>query len=105
MSTLLQTIETDLAAGESWLEDEAESVGLAMWNALKAGFIALGPAAGKLVMDTLNTAVTAAQDGDTVEQIETAALNTATTDAKTALQTLGSAGTQQLIIGLRAANV
>lgn len=101
-STLLNTIIADLHAGESWLVNEAETDGLAIWNAIKAAFIAIGPAAGKLLMGSLEIAVADAAAGDSIEQIEQAALNTATDGAKSAIKTAGSAATQQLIIGIRA---
>lgn len=101
-STLLQTIEADLSFGESWLENEALGGALFVWNLLKGAFIALGPVAGKLMTDVLTQAVQNASAGDSVEQIESAALNTASAEAKTALATAGSAVAQQLIIGIKA---
>lgn len=99
---LLSTIITDLHAGESWFLGEAEGAGLFMWNLLKGAFIALEPAAGKVLLDTLTGAVAGAAAGDSVEQIQTAALNTASSEGKAALVSAGSAVAQQLIIGLRA---
>ena len=100
-NTLLQTIEADLSAGESWLEDEALGAGLFIWNTLKGAFIALGPTLGNDLVAVLTGAVQNAAAGDSVETIETNALNTASADAKTALQTAGSAVAQQLIIGIK----
>jgi hypothetical protein len=100
-STLLQTIESDLSAGASWLEQEALGAGLFLWNTLKGAFIALEPAAGQLLVDVLTGAVNNASAGDSVEQIETAALNTASTEAKAALSTAGSAAVKQIIIGIQ----
>lgn len=101
-STLEQTIIADLKAGESWLEKEALGAGLFIWNILKASFIAIGPSLGKALMDFLTEIVAGAEAGHSVEQIETSALNAAKGDALTALTTIGSAATQQLIIGIRA---
>lgn len=101
-SLLLQTIETDLAAGESWLETEVETVGLNLWNILKGAFVALGPSVGQLVIDTLSAATTAANAGMTIEQVETSALNTAAGEAKAALVTAGSGVVQTIIAGIRA---
>jgi hypothetical protein len=100
-SLLLQTIETDLKAGESWLENEAETAGLYLWNALKGAFIALGPTLGKTLTDTLTSAVTAASENDTIEQIETAALTTATEEGKAAIAAAGSGIVQTVIAGIK----
>lgn len=101
-SALLQTIQADLSAGASWFGQEALGAGLFIWNSLKAAFIALEPAAAQLLVDVLTGAVTNAEAGDSVEQIEQSALNTASTEAKSAIKTAGSAATQQIIIGIRA---
>jgi hypothetical protein len=101
-SSLLQTIEADLKAGVSYLEDEALGAGLFIWNTIKTAFIALEPAAAQLLIDVLTGAVASASAGASVEAIETSALNTAKGDALKAIQTVGSAATQQLIIGIRA---
>ena len=103
-STLLQTIETDLAAGESFLVQEAEGAGLWLWNVLKAAFIALGPAEVTILQDVLTKAVTAAGTGSSIEQVETAALNTASTDEQAVLLKAGSGVVQTVIAGLKASN-
>ena len=100
-SLLLSTIETDLKAGVSWFEGEAETVGLELWNVLKSAFIALEPAAGKVLLDTLTGAVTGAAAGQTIEQIEEHALSTASTEGKAALATAGSGVVQTVIASLR----
>lgn len=101
-TSLGQTILADLRAGESWLEEEALGAGLFIWNTVKAAFVAIGPKLGQALVDVLTQAVQGAEEGHTVEQIETSALNLAKGDAQTALVTVGSAATQQLIIGIRA---
>ena len=98
---LLQTIEADLKAGESWLEQEALGAGLFIWNTLKGAFIALGPTLGNDLVAVLTGAVQNAAAGDSVETIETNALNTATADGKAALAAAGSAVSQQIIIGIK----
>lgn len=102
ISTLLQTIEVDLRAGESWLENEAETVGLFLWNTLKSAFIAVGPVAGKLALDVLSQAVANAEANKPVEGILTDALNTAKGDALGALVTIGKNAGIQIIAGLQA---
>lgn len=101
-STLLQTIRTDLAAGMSYLEKEAESAGLFLWNTLKGAFVALEPAEAAILTDVLGTAVGAAAGGKTIEQIETDALNTATVEQKAVLVKAGSGIVQTVIAGIKA---
>lgn len=101
-NTLLQTIETDLAAGVSYLETEAEDAGLGLWNILKGVFIALEPAEASVLTAILTTAVTAAGSGQSIEQIETSALNTAKTDEQAVLAKAGSGVIQTIIAALRA---
>ncbi len=101
LSTLEQTIKADLQAGVSYLEHEALDIGLTLWNILKGAFIALEPAAAQILMDTLHAAVQAAEAGHTIEQIETAALNTAVGEAKDILAKAGSALVQTLIAAIR----
>lgn len=99
---LLQTIETDLAAGVSYLEHEAEDIGLQLWNSVKAVFIALEPAEAQVLATVLQAAVTAAQGGKSIEEIETSALNTATQAEKAVLLKAGSGISQTLIAALKA---
>lgn len=101
-NTLLQTIETDLQAGASYLEQEAEDAGLGLWNILKGAFIALEPAEAQVLTSILQGAVTAAGAGQSIEQIETAALNTAKTDEQAVLTKAGSGIVQTIIAALRA---
>ncbi|MDE2096521.1 MAG: hypothetical protein KGL39_04685 [Patescibacteria group bacterium] len=101
-SLLLQTIVSDLKAGASWFETEAENVGLSIWNTVKSAFIALEPAAAKVLVDTLQTAVNSAEAGHSIEDIEASALNTATSEGKAALAQAGSGVVQTLIAGMRA---
>lgn len=101
-NTLLQTIETDLAAGVSYLEQDAEEAGLVLWNTLKAAFIALEPAEAAILNTVLSNAVTAAAGGKSIEEIETAALNTAKDDEKAVLAKAGSGIVQTIIAGLKA---
>lgn len=102
MSALLQTIETDLKAGVSYLEQEAESVGLFLWNTLKAAFIALEPAEAQILTTVLGNAVTDAAGGKSIEQIESDALNTATEAEKAVLAKAGSGVVQTIIAGIKA---
>jgi hypothetical protein len=101
-NALLQTIETDLKAGVSYLESEAETVGLYLWNVLKTTFIALEPAEAQILTDVVQSAVTAASGGDSIEQIETAALNTATAEQKAVLAKAGSGVVQTVIAAVKA---
>lgn len=101
-NTLLSTIVADLKAGASWFEQEASGIGLFVWNTVKSAFIALEPAAAQILMDTLTNAVNGAAAGHSIEQIEQAALNTASTEGKAALAQAGSGVVQTLIAGLRA---
>jgi hypothetical protein len=102
--TLLQTIEADLKAGISWFENEAENIGLFMWNTLKAVFNALEPAEAQILSDVLTGAVANANAGHTIEQIESAALNTATDEQKAVLAKAGSNVAQTFIAALRVNN-
>lgn len=102
MSLLLQTIEADLKAGVSFLETEAESAGLSLWNTLKGVFIALEPMEAQILADILGAAVASAGAGKSIEEIETAALNTAKDEEKAVLIKAGSGITQTVIAGLRA---
>jgi hypothetical protein len=99
-SQLLATIESDLAAGASYLEQEALGVGLELWNLLKGVFVALEPAAAGVLVTTLKSAVATAGTGASIESIETAALNAAETTAKTVLETAGSGVIQTIIAAL-----
>lgn len=101
-STLLQTIVTDLKSGVSFLENEAADAGLFLWNTVKAAFIALEPLEAAILKDVLSAAVSAADGSHTIEQIETAALNTAKADQKDVLIKAGSGIVQTIIAGLRA---
>lgn len=101
-SALLQTIVTDLSAGVSYLEKEAEGVGMFLWSVLKNAFIALEPQEAQLLVDVLTGAVAGASQGHTIEQIETAALNTATAEQQAILAKAGSGAAQTIIAGLRA---
>lgn len=101
-ATLEATIKADLTAGVSWFEDEAASAGLALWNILKGAFIALEPATAQVLVDTLTAAVTAAGTGASIENVETAALNTASTEAQAALAKAGSGVVQTIIAGIKA---
>lgn len=100
--SLLQTIETDLKAGVSYLETEAESAGLALWNIVKGAFIALEPAESQILTTVLGNAVTAAAAGHSIEQIESNALNTASADEKAVLLKAGSGIVQTVIAGIKA---
>lgn len=102
-STLLQTIETDLAAGVSYLEKEVEGIGMQLWNGFKQIFIALEPAETQVLIDTLTGAMASAGTGASIEQVETAALNTAKTEEQAVLTKAGSAVVQTVIASLRAA--
>lgn len=101
-NTLLQTIETDLNAGVSYLEAEAEDAGLGLWNILKGVFIALEPTEASILTTVLTGAVTAAEGGSSIEQIETSALNTATADEKAVLLKTGSGIVQTVIAAIKA---
>lgn len=101
MNTLLQTIESDLSAGESWFEDNALSVGLFLWNTLKSAFVALGPEEGQILVDALTAAVSGATAGHSIEQIETDALNQATVEQKAVLVKAGSGVVQTVIAGIK----
>lgn len=100
--SLLQTIETDLAAGASFLEQEALGAGLFLWNALKGAFIALEPAEAAILENVLTGALTQAGTGASIEQVETTALNTASTQEQAVLTKAGSGVIQTVIAGLRA---
>jgi hypothetical protein len=99
---LLTTIQTDLAAGVSYLEAEAEGAGLALWNIFKGAFIALEPAEAAILTTVLGDAVAAAGTGASIEQIETQALNTTKTDEQAVLAKAGSGIIQTVIAGIRA---
>lgn len=101
-NTLLQTIETDLSAGASYLETEAENIGLGLWNIFKGVFIALEPAEAAILTDVLGGAVAAASAGHSIEQIETSALNTAKDEEKVVLMKAGSGIVQTVIAAIRA---
>ncbi len=101
-STLLSTIESDLSAGVSYLETEAEEAGLALWNIFKGAFIALEPAEAAILTTVLGNAVTAAGSGQSIEQIETAALNTTVTSEQAVLAKAGSGIIQTVIAGIKA---
>lgn len=100
-STLLQTIVTDLHAGESWFVGEAESAGLFLWNTLKAAFIALAPAETAILTNLLSGAVVAAAGGKSIEDIETAALSSASAQEQALMVKAGSGVVQTLIAGLK----
>ncbi len=102
MSSLLQTIVTDLSAGESWLAQEATDAGLFMWNTLKSAFIALGPAEGQLLATVLTNAVAQAGSGATIEQIQTSALNTTVQAEQALLLKAGTGVVQTVIAGIKA---
>lgn len=101
-NVLLQTIEADLSAGVSYLETEAESTGLFLWNTLKGAFVALEPAEAAILTSVLGTAVASADAGQSIEQIETSALNTAKADEQAVLLKAGSGIVQTVIAGLKA---
>lgn len=101
-STLLQTIEADLSAGASYLEAEAAGAGLFLWNTLKGAFIALEPAEAAILTTVLGNAVVQAGAGQSIEQIETAALNTTKSEEQAVLLKAGSGVVQTVIAGIRA---
>lgn len=101
-ATLEATIKADLTAGASWFETEAAGAGLALWNILKSAFIALEPAAANVLVDTLTAAVKSAGTGASIETVETAALNTASAEAKQVLINAGSGVVQTVIAGIKA---
>lgn len=101
-ATLEATIKADLTAGVSWFETEAADAGLALWNILKGAFVALEPAAADVLVNTLQAAVASAGTGASIEQVETAALNTASADAQAALAKAGSGIVQTIIAGIKA---
>jgi len=100
--TLLQTIETDLKAGVSFLEEEALEAGLGIWNILKGAFIALEPAEAQILTTVLGQAIADAGAGKSIEQIESRALNTAKGDEAAVLTKAGSGVIQTVIAGIRA---
>lgn len=102
-STLLTTIQADLSAGESYLEQEALGVGLELWNLLKQVFVALEPGAAQVLLTALKSAITSVEAGSSIEQIETAALNAAEPIAAAVLKTVGSGVVQTIIAALLAA--
>lgn len=101
-NSLLKTIESDLSAGESWLEHEALDAGLFLWNTLKAAFIALGPVEGQILSSVLSGAVANAAAGQSIEQIETSALNSAVGQEQQVLLKAGSGVVQTVIAGIKA---
>lgn len=101
-ATLEATIKADLTSGISWFENEAAAVGLGLWNILKNVFIALEPAEAQVLVDTLTAAVTAAGTGASIENIQTAALNTAKTEEMAVLAKAGSGVVQTVIAGIKA---
>ena len=100
-SVLLQTIEADLKAGVSYFEKEAEDVGMWLCNTVKAAFVALEPAEAAVLRDVLLAGVAAASSAHSVEQIESAVLNTAKTDELAVLTKAGSNVVQTVIAALR----
>lgn len=101
-STLEHTIKADLQAGVSWLEHEAAEVGLGLWNILKGVFIALEHAEAAILVDVLTVAVQSAQSGHTIEEIHTAALNTAKREQQDILLKAGTGVVQTIIAGIKA---
>lgn len=101
-SQLLATIESDLAAGASYLEQDALGVGLELWNLLKSVFVALEPEEAGVLLTTLKAAV-AASPGASIETIETTALNAGEAAGKAVLATVGSGVVQTMIAALLAA--
>lgn len=102
MSSLLQTIVTDLSAGESWLAQEAQDAGLFLWNTLKSAFIALGPVEGQILSSVLTNAVIQAGSGASIEQIYTSALNTTVQQEQAVLIKAGTGVAQTVIAGIKA---
>lgn len=100
-SDLLATIEADLSAGVSYLENEVENVGLWLWNTVKAAFIALEPAEAAVLKAVLQAGVAAAGAGQSIEQIETAVLNTAKGAEADVLAKAGSGVVQTIIAALK----
>lgn len=101
-ASLEQTIITDLKAGVSWLETEVVDSGLALWNILKAAFIALEPLEANILVDVLSAATLAAGTGASIEQVESTALNTAKNEQAAVLVKAGSGIIQTIIAGIRA---
>lgn len=101
-ASLEATVKADLSAGVSWLESEAASAGLALWNILKGAFIALEPAEAQVLIDVLTAAVGAAGAGVPIEAVETAALNTAKGAEAAVLTKAGSGVIQTVIAGIKA---
>jgi hypothetical protein len=101
-SLFLDTVKTDLEAGESFLEETALEGATILWNVLKTGFIALGPAEAKIAVDVLTKATTDAQGGKSIEEIESDALTTASDEERAVLTKAGSGVVQQIIAGVKA---
>lgn len=99
---LLQTIETDLQAGENWLKTEAEATGLALWGIAKAVFLLATSEQAQVILDVFAKVESDATGGKTLEQIETDMLNTATVDELTILKSAGSQVIQGIVAFIQA---
>lgn len=106
-STFLNTVKTDLLAGESWLESEVIEAALEVWNIIKGVYVALAPAEMAQVVAFLKAELavmgTDVAKGMSLEAIETALLTKAPAAVQDLLKAAGSAVVQQLIVGIVAA--
>lgn len=105
MSRLVDTIKTDLHAGVSWLEQEAEIAALDVWNVVKGVFVALEPVAAQILLDAVKAAVTAAESGHSIEEIATAVLNTGKAEVIDAAKSAGPGLLQVLVASVKASGI
>lgn len=105
MSRFIDTVISDLHAGVSWLEAEVETAALDVWNVIKVPLVALEPAAGAILLDAVKVGVAAASAGQTIEQIETAIMNTTEQELLAALKQAGSGVVQALIALAKASGI
>jgi hypothetical protein len=94
MTSLIDTIKTDLAAFGAKIEAEAETVAVEVYDVLKVAVVFIGSSQAKVIIDLL--AKIEADAGKSLEQIETDVLAVATSDELAILKSAGS----QLIQGL-----
>lgn len=103
-SGLLQTIETDLKAGENWLETTVEGTALAIWNIVKVAFLLATSEQAQVIMDVFARLQADVTAGKSLDDIETDLLNTATADEKVILEQAGSQIIQGFVAFLKASN-